>query len=137
MAGKKKKSRRPPRVIVVHGDPAQASACAAALRLWGFEPHSTDDGERALFMVAKLAPCAIVIDLDLPRVDPLDVTSAIRGCERTRDLAIIALARSLEDDLVELATGRGCETLLAQPVDVDEIAAEVERLTSRTARTAA
>lgn len=132
----KKTTRRAPRVIVVHGDAARASACCDALRIWGFDPCSTDDGEKALWMVAEMRPVAVVIDLELPRVDPLDVTSALRAHERTRDVAIIALAKSLEDDLVELATQRGCDTLLAEPHDGDEIATEVERLTSRRRRAA-
>lgn len=133
---KTKAERRPPRVLVVGPDEAEGASCCDALRLWGFDPRWTSDAESALRLAAERAPVALVIDLDLPRHDPLDVVQALRAHGPTRDVAVVALAGSLEDDLVELALQRGCDTMLAKPADVDEIAAEAERLLCRRRRAA-
>ena len=138
MPGTKKTNaeRRAPRVLVVGASEPEGMACCDALRLWGFDPRWTSDAERALQLAAKHPPVALVIDLELSRHDPLDVVQALRDHGPTRDVAVVALAASLEDDLVELALQRGCDTMLAKPADVDEIAAEAERLLCRRRRAA-
>lgn len=125
------RTRPGPRVIVVSARPGDSDACCDALRMWGFEPCATDDAEVALALASREAPRALVIDLDLPRHDPLDVVQALRAHPPTRDVAVIALTDVLREDLAELATGRGCDTVLARPVDPDEVAAEAERLLCR------
>lgn len=127
---KKRKSKKPTaqRILVVHVDDEDAARCCDALRRCGFDPALTTDGEDALRMVAEEHFDAVLVDLDIPRVDALDVVGGLRMHPPTSALPIVALARVLSDDVRELVTGRGCDRVVARPVDAVAVAHEIEGL---------
>lgn len=114
MAASSRSSRRKnaPFVLIVHEDSGRTAAWSEALQRQGFAVRSTRDGERALCMVAETTPVAVVLDLDLPDIDPLDVAAALRAHSRTARVVIIAVASRLSHDVLELATHRGCDVVL-------------------------
>lgn len=128
--------RHDPRALVVGRCDEETIAWCGVLQLWGFDALATAGIERALCAAAELAPAAVIIDLAIPGCDPLDLVCALRAHELTRDVAIIAIADVVTADVGQLATARGCDVVLSRPVDLDELAAEVEGCTgSRALRT--
>ncbi|MDQ3037558.1 MAG: response regulator [Myxococcota bacterium] len=123
--------RRTARALVVGSCDDETIAWCDALRLWGFDAIATADVERALCSVAELKPVAVVVDLAMPGCDPLCLVAALRSHGPTRHIGIIAVTNELTPDVAELAIGRGCDVVLARPIDVDELAAEVERVSGR------
>lgn len=123
--------RRNARAVVVGSCDDETVAWCDALTLWGFEAIATANVERALCTVAELRPVAVVVDLAIPACDPLCLVSALRAHAPTRSIAIVAVTNDLTPDVAELAIGCGCDVVLARPIDVDELAAEVERVSGR------
>ena len=54
--------------------------------------------------------------------------TALRQHGPTANTAAIAILPSLAEDVLELATGRGCDRGIARPIDPDWIAAEIDRV---------
>jgi DNA-binding response OmpR family regulator len=115
------------RVLVVQADAMLSGRCCEALEARGLRPRAIDDGERALRLMADEGWEAVVLDLELPLIDPLGVVGAVRAHGPTRDLPILALASIPTDDVLELARGRGCDRVLDRALDVVKLAKEVER----------
>jgi DNA-binding response OmpR family regulator len=67
------------RVLVVDRGPDAAAALTALLRLNGFAAHAASTGAAALRATLADRPDVIVIDLDLPDVDPCAVIRRIRA----------------------------------------------------------
>jgi two-component system, response regulator len=73
-------------------------------------------------------PQVILLDLDLPKVDGLEVLRRIRSDERTRRLPIIILTSSEDQqDLVE-GYGLGANGYIRKPLDLAQFRAAVQQL---------
>jgi DNA-binding response OmpR family regulator len=115
------------RALVVAREGDETDDWCETLDLWGFDAIACEDIERALCVVADLRPVALVLDLGIPGCDALDLVAALRAHDATSEIAIVAVTDVLTHDVAELALGRGCDVVVSRPIDVDELAAEVER----------
>jgi two-component system response regulator len=82
------------------------------------------EGRRASGMM----PQVILLDLDLPKVNGLEVLMRIRSNERTRRLPTVILTSSEDQqDLVE-SYGLGANGYVRKPLDLDQFRAAVGQL---------
>ena len=100
--------------------------CQETLALWGFRSACTADVEEALRMMAEHECRALIVDLDIPKVDSLALVTALRAFERTRGVAIIATTGGGDEAVDELALQSGCDVVITGPFDPDAVAAELE-----------
>ena len=79
-----------PVVLIVDDDRATREMFEYALRIGGFSVATAGDGISALRAIDQhLNPDVIVLDLDLPQVNGLDVQQEIVAHAETRDIPII------------------------------------------------
>jgi two-component system response regulator MprA len=117
------------RVLVIDDDDALRSAVRRALLLDGYEVLTTATGLEGLLKAQAGVPDAIVLDLDLPDIDALEV------CRRLRDLSdhppILMLTAPLEvGDQIDCLKA-GADDYLIKPYDVRELQARLEAITRR------
>ena len=120
-----------PRVLVLQGDRRATAQWRSSLRRHGFDPRFTATVERAFRTLARDAWDAFVVDLDACP-DGLGVMSAVRGCERTSTIPIVAVTASTDEAIAQLVQGRGCDRLLAGETR-DSLATELETILVRAA----
>jgi len=76
--------------------------------------HAADGGD-ALAQARRLLPDVIVMDLELPVLDGLAATRALKGDARTRGIRIIALTGRVGDARSRQVREAGCDGLLTKP----------------------
>jgi CheY-like chemotaxis protein len=91
------------------------------------------DGEEALAAVAAARPDCLILDLNLPRLNGLQVLRVLREQSGTRDLPVVALTGWGEREGRE-ALGLGAQEFLTKPVSSSVLAATVDRLLQTAAR---
>lgn len=68
----------------------------------------------------RVVPSLILLDMNLPKLNGLDVLRRIRGDERTKAMPVVILTSSRQDrDLVE-SYQLGCNSYVCKPLDFDE-----------------
>ena len=85
--------------------------------------HVVRDGQHALDALAAVVPLpsVVLLDLNLPRVDGLEVLRRMRAAERTRFVPVVVLTNSVEQrDLVASYTF-GCNAFVRKPVAFGEL----------------
>ncbi|MEU6826031.1 response regulator transcription factor [Streptomyces atriruber] len=121
---------RPPtgqRILVVDGDAALAGSLTAQLRRHGHDPVGVRHGSAALQAYEDVE--MVLLDLDLPDLDGLEVCRAIR--EVSRVPIIIVTARRSELDCV-LGLHAGADDYVTKPYGLRELMARIEAVTRRT-----
>ena len=116
-------------VAIVDDDPAIRSALGRALRMENYDVELFADGNSAIRGVQLRAPDAIILDLQLPDLDGLEVCRLIRrGGDATPILMLTA--RNAIDDRVE-GLDAGADDYLIKPFDLAELLARLRALLRR------
>jgi two-component system, OmpR family, response regulator MprA len=117
------------RILVVDDDLAVCRSIDRALRLEGYEVETVASGGEALEAVASRSPDALVLDLQLPDLDGLQVCRRIR--EAGDDTPILMLtARHGIDDRVQ-GLDAGADDYLVKPFALEELLARLRALLRR------
>jgi two-component system response regulator MprA len=117
------------RILVVDDDLAVCRSIDRALRLEGYEVVTVATGHEALEAVAQNSPDALVLDLQLPDLDGLQVCRRIR--EAGNDTPILMLtARHGIDDRVQ-GLDAGADDYLVKPFALEELLARLRALLRR------
>ncbi len=117
------------RILVVDDDLAVCRSIDRALRLEGYEVATVATGHEALDTVAQNSPDALVLDLQLPDLDGLQVCRRIR--EAGDDTPILMLtARHGIDDRVQ-GLDAGADDYLVKPFALEELLARLRALLRR------
>jgi len=116
-------------VAIVDDDPAIRTALGRALRMENYDVELFEDGLSALRAVQLRAPDAIILDLQLPDIDGLEVCRRIRrGGDATPILMLTA--RDAVNDRVE-GLDVGADDYLVKPFDLAELLARLRALLRR------
>jgi two-component system, OmpR family, phosphate regulon response regulator PhoB len=118
----------PIRVLVAEDDVDLQGFLKETLEAEGMTVQAASDGAGALLAVGSEPPDIILLDLDLPDLDGLDVLSAVR---KRGDLPIIVLTgRRLEQDRV-IGLERGADDYVVKPFSPRELVARIRTVLRR------
>jgi two-component system, OmpR family, response regulator MprA len=117
------------KILVVEDDPAVRNSLSRALRLEGYEAELHEEGLSAIRSLQVAAPDAILLDLQLPDVDGLEICRRVRSTgDRTPILMVTA--RDAVDDRVA-GLDAGADDYLVKPFDLAELFARLRALLRR------
>lgn len=119
------------RVLIIEDETELARHLTRALYRNGHEAEAAHDGEAGLRAALDQSPEIIVLDLNLPKLDGLDVLMHLKA-ERCPSRVIILTARG---DVASRIAGlrAGADDYLPKPFSTDELVARVEALGRRAA----
>ena len=102
-----------PTVLIVDDDADARLMYSGYLRTHGWLAFTAGDGRIALDKIEELGPDAIVLDLEMPRVDGWTVLKQLRDSSWTAGLLVVVLTASMDDR--EQAFQAGCDAFLLKP----------------------
>ncbi|MFT4182935.1 MAG: response regulator transcription factor [Rhizobium sp.] len=119
------------RLLLVEDNEALADGLLAILRGSGYAVDVVGDGVSALAAVTAESFDLVILDLNLPEMDGLDVLKAIRG-RQNRAAVLILTARGTPEERVR-GLDLGADDYLTKPFDVSELEARIRVLLRRQA----
>jgi two-component system OmpR family response regulator len=126
------------RILIVDDDPHIRELLAFALGKAGFEVEQASDGEEAFSAITSRAPDLMVLDINMPRLNGLDLCRKLRGGGGPNaNLPILFL--SSRDDEIDRIVGIeiGADDYVVKPFSPREVAARVGAILKRGAVPAA
>jgi CheY-like chemotaxis protein len=91
----------------------------------GYEVRTATDAEEALTALETFTPRLILMDIQLPGMDGLELTRRLKDDLVTRDITILALtAYAMKGDDAK-AFGAGCDGYIAKPIDTRTLPARI------------
>ncbi len=101
---------------------------AEYLQVSGFDVLSAATAEEFEAMIASRTPDAIIMDLQLPRVDGWELARRVRETPKFRDVPMIAFSACVMPAERTRAEQVGFDLFLGKPCDPDIVVHEVRRL---------
>jgi len=118
------------RILVVEDEPDLLQVVATTLREAGYAVDAAADGEDGLFKAKTWEYDAIVLDLNLPKLDGWSVLQRLRTVKRTP--VLILTARDTVSDRVR-GLNSGADDYLVKPFALSELLARIRALIRRSA----
>lgn len=117
------------RILVVEDEKALCESIAKGLRLDGYEVDMVFDGEEAMDIISLENYDLIILDLNLPGMDGMDILRNMRGNDNETNVLILSARVGLNDKIAGLDSG--ANDYLCKPFHFEELEARVRSLTRR------
>jgi putative two-component system response regulator len=114
-----------PLVLIVEDDPANRALLTELLRRAGYRSLAVADGRDGLRAAVDQAPDLLLLDVELPGMNGLDVCRALRSDPRTVTLPIILLTGRTTIEDVVAGLDAGADDFLRKPYHQAELMARV------------
>jgi two-component system cell cycle response regulator DivK len=105
------------KILIVEDNPANMRLIRMVLRDKGYSLLEATDGEEALAVAIEGCPDLIVMDIQLPKMDGLEVTRRLRQTPSFSQVPIIALTASTMEGDREKIIAAGCDEYISKPVN--------------------
>jgi CheY-like chemotaxis protein len=93
----------------------------------GYEVRVASDAAEALAVLRTFHPRLILMDIQLPGIDGLELTRRLKAAPETRNVIVLALtAYAMKGDAQRMLEA-GCDGYIAKPIDTREFPATVAR----------
>ncbi|MEY2935772.1 MAG: hypothetical protein RL033_6521 [Pseudomonadota bacterium] len=100
----------------------------------GYQVRTAVDAEDALAQLETFHPRVILMDLQLPGMDGLELTRQLKADPERRSISIVALtAYAMKGDEVK-ALAAGCDAYVAKPIDIEALPRVVQQQLDRRTR---
>ena len=121
------------RILITEDETELADALARGLRQQGYAADIAYDGEEALVMAEVNDYDLIILDLNLPKIDGVEVCRRIRASGSTTGILMLTARSSLDDRVNGL--DQGADDYLVKPFHFPELLARVRAILRREGET--
>jgi two-component system chemotaxis response regulator CheY len=116
-------------LLVVDDDPFIRKLVMTTLQdVSSFTLFEAADGEEALARAAADPPAVVLLDVDMPRMDGIEVCRRLRGDPATGAATIVMLTAAHGDGVQARAEAAGADLFLTKPFSPLELLRLVDRL---------
>jgi chemosensory pili system protein ChpA (sensor histidine kinase/response regulator) len=115
-------------IVVADDSLSVRRALAQMLGDVGLAVRTPRDGLEALDLVKARRPALLVVDLEMPRMNGLDLTAYLRTQPATADLPVLMVTSRTAETHQRLAFEAGVDEMLPKPVSDDALLTAVMRL---------
>ena len=108
-------------VLIVDDNPQNLKLAKVILAAEGYEVKTAIDAEDALRILESFTPLLILMDIQLPRMDGLELTRRLKADPASREIVIIALTAYAMKGDDDKAFAAGCDGYMSKPIDIDAL----------------
>ena len=114
------------RALLVEDDPNERVLLASYLRANGYEVDTAEDGQAALEYLVEHKPDAVVMDMEMPRLNGSDCVNKIRRDFQFDDMKLFVVS-GMEQKAMNVPTGdRGIQRWFQKPICPEDLVRELE-----------
>ncbi len=115
------------KILIVDDDAAMAKLMNITLSRANYEVFEASYSLPALFRVVHTLPDLILVDLNMPIMNGLELIEQFKGHEETRNVPIVAVTGMDTPENRKAAHDLGCVGFIAKPFDAKQFPAQVAK----------
>ncbi|MBL4613900.1 MAG: response regulator [Magnetovibrio sp.] len=116
------------KVLIIDDDPDIRELVSVFLEGAGHSVSQAEDGQDGINKASTTRPDLIILDVNMPVMDGIEVMKFLRTTPKTTDIPVIALSAvdvsQIRDDMHQL----GCGAYVVKPIDFDILMGTVRNL---------
>lgn len=114
-------------VLIADDDRVVVTLMSEYLRKQGYNVAVAFDAMQAWMGVRNAAPKVVVVDINMPGGNGIDVIRKIKSNTKTTQVAVIVITGSLDPVLADEARELGAEEFLTKPVKPEDLHGAIRR----------
>jgi two-component system cell cycle response regulator/two-component system cell cycle response regulator DivK len=115
------------KILLVEDNAVNRRLAGFILRSQGYQVSEATSAQEAFEMLKTERPDLIVMDIQLPGKDGLEITKELKGQPETADIPVIAVTSYAMKGDREKALAAGCSGYVTKPIDKTIFLAEIGR----------
>ena len=121
------------RILIVDDNATNLKLVAYLMKANGYTVDTALDAESAIVAIRNHHPDVILMDIQLPGIDGLELTRRLKADPATRDIVIVAVtAYAMKGDQAK-ALAAGCDDYITKPIDTRALPETIARHLARRA----
>lgn len=110
------------KVLIVDDDPQVLLSLEISLQPWGFDLTTTSDPQQLWDVLAKIEPDLLVLDVEMPEINGLELCQLLRSDRRWQRLPVLFLTVHRDSKTQRQAFAIGADDYICKPVIGSELA---------------
>jgi CheY-like chemotaxis protein len=119
------------RILIVDDNPTNLKLVAYLVRSKGYEVVTAPDAEAALASIRAQPPVLILMDVQLPGIDGLELTRRLKADPATAGILIVAVTAYAMKGDQDKALAAGCDGYVTKPIDTRALPETIANLLAR------
>ena len=120
-------------VLVVDDSPSVRRVVSNMLKQHGWEVQMARDGLEALDLISRQTPAAVLLDIEMPRMDGYELIATVRAQEQYRTLPMVVLTSRAAAKHQQRALQLGASAYVIKPYQDEELINTLKNLVSAAA----
>jgi len=112
-------------ILIIEDNPINLKLSRLLLTAENYEVRTATDAGEALALLAVFHPRLILMDIQLPGKNGLDLTRELKSNPNYKDIIIVALTAYAMKGDEEKALAAGCDGYMTKPISVATFSAEI------------
>jgi CheY-like chemotaxis protein len=118
-------------LLVVDDSPSVRRVVSGMLKAHGWETQTARDGVEALDVIARERPAAVLLDIEMPRMDGYELMATLRSDQQYRHLPLIVLTSRAAAKHQQRATQLGANAYIVKPYQDEFLLSTIADLVRR------
>jgi CheY-like chemotaxis protein len=115
------------RILIVDDNATNLKLVAYLMKANGYEVDTALEAGAAVNAIGKHRPDVILMDIQLPGIDGLELTRRLKADPGTRDIVIIAVTAYAMKGDQDKALAAGCDDYITKPIDTRALPETIAR----------
>jgi two-component system cell cycle response regulator DivK len=120
-------------ILVIDDTPANLKLTRILLAHEGYTVRTATDAEEALTILDDFHPALMLVDIQLPGMDGLELTRRVKANPNTRDIVVVALTAFAMKGDEQHAMEEGCDGYITKPIDTRSLPVRLREYLSKRA----
>ena len=116
-----------PEILIVEDNLLNLTVEANLLKSFGYEPKKAKNGFEALEILNKVKIDLILLDMELPKMNGLELLQKIKLNPETRSVKVVAVTGHSDSDSREKFLKAGCHAVVAKPINFGNFGSQIEK----------
>ena len=112
-------------ILVIDDNPTNLKLARVVLATEGLDVRTATSAEEAVKVLQTFVPQLILMDVQLPGIDGLELTRQLKADPGRRDIVVLALTANAMKGDREKALEAGCDGYIAKPIDPETLCSVV------------
>ena len=114
-------------ILVIDDTPVNLKLTRILLANEGYEVRTAPDAEAALAILENFHPELMLVDIQLPGIDGLELTRRVKANASTRDIVVVALTAFAMKGDEQRAKEAGCDGYITKPIDTRQFPDQIRQ----------